>query len=119
MKTVYVAGPINAPEVMGMVANCFKAAQLALRLSEAGLAVICVHTLAYWEILKNDGDATGLRLEQILEQDLEILRRCDAVVLVTEEYGHSKGTMLEVGRARELGLPVLTEEEAIAWAARS
>lgn len=112
-KMAYVSGPINGVNTLYMIENCRRAAQLAIRLSRAGFAVVCVHTLAYFEILEAGGDAKGERLKQVLEQDLELLRYCDVVVLVTEDYSASSGTKLEVEEARKFEIPVMTEAEAI------
>lgn len=112
MKTVYIAGPIGYGSYSEQVENCRRATKLALRLSRAGIAVVCVHALALHDL----SESPEQRLGQILAQDFELLRRCDALVLVTTDYSDSDGTCREVAFARAHGLPVLTEFEVIAWA---
>lgn len=115
MKVVYVAGPIGSESFERSLRNCYCATEVALRLSRAGLAVICVHALAAMEIAQQGGESTPYRRKQVLDQDIDILARCDAVVLVTENYAASSGTKAEVAHARVLGIPVFTEAEAIEW----
>jgi len=115
IRAVYVAGPIKADTLEGIRLNCARAAEVAYQLSRAGFAVVCVHPLAWFEISMSGEEVEADRHEQVLEQDLELLARCDAVVLVTEDYLGSAGTCREVRAARSLGIPVLTLEQALAW----
>lgn len=103
MKLVYVAGPYRSPTEFGVVENIRRAEALALKVWQAGAACICPH--------KNTalfGGALGMPDEVWLKGDLEMIRRCDAVI-VTENWTQSSGTIAEVDLAQELGLPVFVE----------
>lgn len=116
MKTAYIAGPINALTVEEILENCDRAVALALDLSRAGVAVICVHAIARDEVVACNGDVTGDRLQQCLDQDFRLIEIVDALVLVTADYAKSNSTTIEVAHAKEHGKPVLTPAEAMKWA---
>ena len=98
MKVVYVAGPYRAPTEYGILLNIQRAEQLALRIWIAGAACICPH--------KNTAFFGGAAHDNVwLQGDLEIVKRCDAVVC-TEGWERSAGASGEVALARSLGIPV-------------
>lgn len=101
MKVVYVAGPYRAPTEYGVAQNIRRAEELALRAWRAGAAVVCPH--------KNTAFLGGACADEVwLAGDLELLRRCDAVLCVPGWWG-SRGAAGEVALARALGLPVFEE----------
>ena len=98
MKLVYVAGPYRAEAEFGVLENIRRAEKVALEVWRAGAACICPH--------KNTAFFGGAADDRVwLEGDLEIIRRCDAIVLV-EGWQNSTGTLAEIKLASELGLPV-------------
>jgi hypothetical protein len=98
MKVVYIAGPYRAPSEYEVVQNIRRAEALALEVWRAGAAAICPHmNTALWGGAADDS--------VWLRGDLEILRRCDAMVCAPN-WRQSKGACGEVALARELGLPV-------------
>jgi nucleoside 2-deoxyribosyltransferase len=105
---VYVAGPFTAPNAWEVHRNVCRAESLALAVAEAGAMPLCPHTNtqhfhgtlppAFWY------DGT-----------LELLRRCDAIILVPG-WEASKGTQEEVVEAKRRGMPVFERvEELKAW----
>lgn len=108
MKVVYVAGPFRGRNAWYLEQNVRRAESLAREAWLAGAAVICPHA--------NTRFFHGSGPDSIyLEGDLEILRRCDAVLL-TPDWESSTGARAEVLRARELGLKVLYDiKELEVW----
>lgn len=98
MKVIYIAGPFRAPDAWGIEQNIRRAEELALQVWRYGAAAICPHAnTRYFQ------GAAGDQL--FLEGDLEILRRCDAV-LCTPLWESSEGAKAEVALAKSLGIPV-------------
>lgn len=98
MKLVYVAGPFRGPNAWEIEQNIRRAESLALEVWRLGAAVICPHT--------NTRFFQGAADDKIwLEGDLEMLRRCD-VVMLTPDWRRSSGAQAEVQEALELEIPV-------------
>jgi hypothetical protein len=98
MKLVYVAGPYRGASEWEVVQNIRRAEALALAVWQSGAACICPH--------KNTALLGGAADDSVwLEGDLEMMRRCDAVVC-TSDWRRSAGTLKEVRIATEIGLPV-------------
>lgn len=98
MKVVYVAGPFRAKTQWGIIQNVRKAEEVALEVARAGAMPLCPHT--------NTRYFHGLLTEEFwLEGTLELLRRCDAIVMVGG-WQYSSGSKVELAEAKELGLPV-------------
>jgi hypothetical protein len=98
MKLVYLAGPYRAATEWQLVQNIRRAEALALEVWKLGAACICPH--------KNTALLGGACDDTVwLEGDLEMLRRCDAVVC-TSDWQRSEGARNEVGEARRLKIPV-------------
>lgn len=110
-KVVYIAGPFRASSSWGIELNIRRAEELALLAWTAGFAVICPHA--------NTRFYQGALPDEVwLDGDLEILRRCDAVLLV-DGWEKSKGTAGEVAVAREEGIPVFEDiRELMEWERR-
>lgn len=98
MKLVYVAGPFRGPNAWEIEQNIRRAESLALEVWRLGAAVICPHT--------NTRFFQGAADDKIwLEGDLEMLRRCD-VVMLTPDWRRSSGAQAEVKEALEREIPV-------------
>lgn len=98
MKVVYIAGPFRASNSWDMEQNIRRAEEIALRVWRLGLAVICPHA--------NTRFFQGAAEDRVwLDGDLELLRRSDAVLLVSG-WENSSGTRQEVAAAKALGIPV-------------
>lgn len=96
----YVAGPYRDPRGAGYIReNIEEARRIAVRLWQAGIPTICPHT--------NTAMMDGLAPDEAwLKGDLEILRRCDVVVLVND-WERSSGARAEVEFAERRGIPVV------------
>lgn len=108
MKLVYVAGPFRGKDSWEMEQNIRRAESLALDVWRLGAACICPHS--------NTRFYQGAAPDEVwLEGDLEILRRCDAILL-TEDWARSQGAKEEKRVAEEQGIPVLySVYELHAW----
>lgn len=90
MKVVYVAGPYRSSEgPWGVRSNIDLATRVARELWFMGFAVICPHANTAWmdgpQTSTNEyGAACGPGDQVFLDGDLEILKRCDAIILVGE-----------------------------------
>src|SRR4051794_53627 len=99
MKLIYLAGPYRAPSLWALVQNIQRAEALALQVWREGAACICPH--------KNTALFDGAAPDEVwLQGDLEMLRRCDAVIC-TEDWRTSAGASAEVEVAKRIGIPVL------------
>ena len=98
MKVVYIAGPYRGANAWIVEQNIQRAEALAFAVAELGCAVVCPHTNS-----RNfDGTLTD---EYWLASTMEIMRRCDAVMLV-EGWERSTGTQGEIAEALRLKIPV-------------
>jgi nucleoside 2-deoxyribosyltransferase len=98
MRMIYVAGPFRANNSWSMEQNIRRAEAIALELWLLGAAVLCPHanTRFFQGAAPDDVWLTG---------DLEMLGRCDAVVLA-ENWEKSSGTKAEIDYARLHNIPV-------------
>ena len=99
MKLVYIAGPYRGPNTWAIEQNIRRAEDAAAQVWSAGLAALCPHANSR----HMDGVTTD---ENFLDGTMEMLRRCDAVLLV-EGWQKSSGSRAEVGEAMRLGKPVM------------
>jgi hypothetical protein len=96
----YVAGPYRASSGYLIKQNIRKAEDVAVQLWVAGFVPICPHlNTAFF-----DG-AYGLEDAVWLKGDLEIIKRCDFMVVIPG-WQTSQGTLHEIDIARQAGLPV-------------
>lgn len=108
MRVVYVAGPFRGPNAWEIEQNIRRAETLALEVWKLGAAALCPHT--------NTRFFQGAADDSVwLDGDLELLRRCDAVLL-TPDWKRSTGARAEAVWARECGLQVFHSiNELQAW----
>jgi nucleoside 2-deoxyribosyltransferase len=109
MKVIYVAGPFRGKDSWEMENNIRRAEALALDVWRTGyFAALCPHT--------NTRFFQGAAPDKVwLEGDLELLRRCDAVVL-TADWKRSSGARNEVREALFRGIPVFPDLfELVHW----
>lgn len=98
MKVVYIAGAFRSSTHWGIVCNVRRAEERALDVWAMGAAALCPH-------LNTANFQGALPDETWIAGTLELLRRCDAVLLVAG-WTRSEGTIAEVAEARRLGRPV-------------
>lgn len=103
MRLIYIAGPFRAPTAWAIEQNIRRAETLSLEVWKLGAAALCPHANARF--------FHGLCDDQVfLDGTLEMLRRCDAV-LVCAGWTGSTGTKGEIAEAHRLNLPVFFETE--------
>jgi hypothetical protein len=97
---VYVAGPYRADTDEGVVDNIDNAREVGIELWEKGYTAIVPHlNTARFEL------DCSCESETYLLGDLEILARCDAI-LVLPNYEKSMGTLDEISFASRRGIPI-------------
>lgn len=101
MKVIYIAGSYRSITEWGLIQNIRKAEEAAIKLWQEGWAVICPH--------KNTAHFGGLCDDEVwLKGDLEIIKRCDAIYLLTN-WQHSIGACAERDVALQYGLQIIEE----------
>lgn len=108
MKVGYVAGPFRGPSAWGIRENVRAAERVALDVWRAGAACLCPHT--------NTAHFDGLLADDIfLDGDIEMLRRCDFVIMV-DGWETSMGARAERLAAFRFDLPVFySAADAAEW----
>lgn len=103
MKVIYVAGPFRAKTPWEIEQNIRDVEALALKIARYGAAPLCPHSMyRYYQ--------NSLPDEFWMEATLELMRRCDAVVLSLRWKG-SAGSKGEREEALRLGLPVFEQTQ--------
>jgi nucleoside 2-deoxyribosyltransferase len=105
MKVIYVAGPFRGKDAWTVENNIRRAESLALEIWRFGAAAICPHANTRFF----DGAAPD---KQFLEGDLEILNRCDAVLL-TPDWERGEGARGERAAALVAHIPVFDDLESL------
>lgn len=95
---IYVAGPYRGPSAWSIERNVRLAEEAALELWRMGHVAVCPHAMTryYQGSLPDHVWLDGL---------LELMRRCDAVLLVGN-WRLSPGSVAERTEAERIGLPV-------------
>jgi len=100
---VYLAGKYSGD----IDANIAAARNVAIDLWERGYAVICPHlNTAHFEV------DCKCRYEEYLARDCEILKRCDAIVMLPG-WKESRGANSERRLAQQLGLLIYDDPERL------
>jgi hypothetical protein len=101
---VYIAGPLRATDRAGlpvlwrMAVNMGAAWGAAVRLWRAGHVPVVPHLLTL-------GMGGAVAESRFMDGMIEVLKRCDAVVLV-HRWRQSPGTLAEIRAAGDAGIPV-------------
>jgi len=103
MKLIYIAGPYRGPNAWAIEQNIRRAEDAAALVWQAGHAALCPHANAR----HMDGITTD---ENFLAGTLEMLRRCDAVILI-KGWKDSQGARDEHREALWLGKRVFDATE--------
>jgi hypothetical protein len=102
MKVAYIAGPYRSATVHGIVINVRRAEAVALKYWKLGYAVICPH--------KNTSMFDGAAPDNVwLDGDLEILARCDTVVMM-HGWEKSQGAREELRHAESLAKIIIYDD---------
>ena len=112
MRVIYVAGKYIGESDWETYNNIHHARIAAHRLWEEGWAVICPHAnTAFFggATEKEDRETSSGDWMKWLEGDFEFIRRSDAIYMLNN-YLDSKGALLELALAKELGIEIFYEE---------
>jgi hypothetical protein len=109
MKVIYIAGPFRAlsnycpgqQDAWGIQQNVMRAMELALIVWRLGAVALCPHANTMFFQCSAPDDVW-------LKGDLELLKRCDAV-LMTPDYQKSSGARKEKEYAESIGIPVFED----------
>ena len=107
MKVLYIAGPYDHQDpIHGIQENIINASRVALEYWRQGWAVICPHmNTAGFHHVKD------IPPETWIQGDLEILARCDAILMIPG-WTKSSGAKAERDYALEHGIEVLYYPES-------
>lgn len=112
IPVIYVAGPYRASTRDGIDLHIQSARNVAIKAAQKGWAVICPHTnTAHMEHY-----APELGDQFWLDATLEMMRRCDAVVLAPG-WANSQGALAEIEEAERIGMPVFEALDVLPSAA--
>lgn len=101
MRVAYIAGPYRARTPLDILDNVQAAGRVALKYWNLGYAVICPH--------KNTALFDGQAPDSVwLDGDLELIKRCDVVVMMSN-WRKSSGATAEHEFALANGIEVIYE----------
>ncbi len=102
MKVIYIAGKYRGSTPWEVEQNIRAAEEVAARVWAMGMVALCPHA--------NSRHMEGVATDEVfLAGTLELMRRCDAVLLVPN-WRDSVGARAEVAEAERLGLPVFGKQ---------
>ena len=105
MKVIYIAGKYRGASPWEVEQNIRAAEDFAAKVWAMGHAALCPHA--------NSRHMEGVSSEEhFLAGTLELMRRCDAVLLVPN-WHRSEGARAEVAEAERLGMPVFGREAIV------
>jgi hypothetical protein len=115
MKRVYVAGPYSADNVLDVLRNIGRGEKVCAELFSLGLAPFCPwHDKSY----VTDKPHYDFTVQQFYDYSMAWLEVSDAVLLIGD-WQSSKGTLAEIERAEELGIPVFEHfSDLIDWSCK-
>lgn len=105
MHLIYIAGPYRGPDRAAITCNIANARAIAIQAAAQGWFPVCPHlNTAHMEEQLDHPDDFWLAGTMLL------MEKCAAVVLVPG-WQNSTGTLAEVARAKQLGIPVFTNHK--------
>ncbi|MFQ5339922.1 MAG: DUF4406 domain-containing protein [Anaerolineae bacterium] len=108
MKIIYIAGPYSAPNSWAREQNIRVAEKAGLQVLHLGAMPLVPHTMTRFYF-------GAVPETTVIEGDLELLRRSDAVLFVGD-WENSEGSMEELEEARRLNLPgFLSIDDLLVW----
>ena len=113
MKRVYVAGAISCDHSVGYLDNIRRGMKLSYEVLKAGFAPFVPFFDYHFSLMGPMSE------EEYYGYSMAWLEACDAVIVVNEGWEESVGTVREIARARELGMPVFFSLEGLnSWVFR-
>ena len=114
-RRVYVAGAYSADNVIDVFRNMRRGMRLATEAMQSGVGIIpFAPWFDYHFFLQEDDKSNPITLEDIYQYSLSFLENWAEAVLVQQDgWIYSKGTVNEVNKAKELGIPVFFTLEAL------
>ena len=108
MKVVYIAGRYKAPTECEIFGNIMAARSVAMEVWRMGAVALCPHlnTMLFGGLAYPDDPQRDRRVW--LDGDIELLRRCDALITVPG-WQQSSGALAEVDLAVTLGIPAFND----------
>lgn len=107
LEVIYIAGPYSGEDAAAIQRHVDVAQAAGQEILRRGHACLCPHSMTHdWDI------GTGIEYETFLHTDLELLARCDAVLMLPG-WSRSRGAMGEYQEARRLGLKIYLGLEEI------
>ena len=110
MKKIYMSGPYSATNVITVFKNMHNGMYMAKKLLLEGYAVFC--PWLDYNLFLQLGENEKISLETIQAHSIAWLEVSDAI-LVLPNHHRSKGTLAEIARAEELGIPVYYSMEEL------
>lgn len=98
MKVIYIAGPYRAKHSWQIHQHIHRSWEMALNIWSHGHIPLSPHLIG----MHMDGIASE---EVFIEGTMELMRRCDAIVLL-RGYEESSGSLGEIAEANRLGIPI-------------
>jgi hypothetical protein len=113
MLRVYIAGPYSAPNVINVLNNMRNGMRESVKVFLAGMAPFTPWHDYHHQLMLRNGEE--LSVEQYYKYSLTWLEASNAVYVIGD-YKSSKGTLAEIERANELGIPIFyTIDSLIEW----
>ena len=105
MKLAYIAGSYRNSNAKVVIENIRHAEKYAIKYWRLGYAVICPHlNTTFFDSLDSP-----IADETWLKGDIEILKRCDVIVLIPG-WKKSSGAREEMKTALQVGLAIIEED---------
>jgi len=111
---VYVAGAYSADNVLQVLRNMKRGMKLATEALQTGEILPFVPWFDYHFFLQEDESKRKLTVKDVYNYSMSFLTNWAEAVLVQQDgWVESKGTVAEVNKAKELGIPVFFTLEAL------
>jgi len=106
-KRVYIAGAYSANDVITVLNNIHRGIKASVEVLKAGYAPFCPWLDYQFQFFDNT-----LTVEDYYRYSMAWLEVSD-IVLVLSHSEHSKGTQIEIKRAKELNIPIVHSLEEL------
>ena len=110
MKRVYVAGSYSANNVLSVLDNMRCGMRMGVKVLLAGYSPFVPWLDYHFSLMLRDGER--LTVEHYYNYSLAWLEKSDAILLLPNSE-NSKGTQVELKKARELNIPIYDSLESL------